>query len=48
LQRGDRVITTGGIYGTIETISDDSVIIKVESGTTVRVARGSISAIREK
>ena len=48
LQRGDRVITTGGIYGTIETISEDSVIIKVESGTTVRVARGSISAIREK
>lgn len=48
LKRGDRVITAGGIYGTIENLSEDSVIIKVESGTTVRVARGSISSIRER
>ena len=48
LQRGDRVITAGGIYGTVESLSEDSVIIKVESGTTMRVARGSISTVREK
>ena len=34
LKRGDRVITAGGIYGQIESVSDDSVIIKVESGAT--------------
>ena len=48
LKRGDRVITAGGIYGTIENLSEDSVIIKVESGTTIRVARGSIGTIRER
>ena len=48
LKRGDRVITAGGIYGTIESLSEDSVIIKVESGATMRVARGSISTIRER
>ena len=47
LKKGDRVITAGGIYGQIESISEDSVTIKVESGTTMRVARGSI-AIRRK
>ena len=43
LQRGDKVITAGGIYGRVESVSEDSVIIKVESGTTMRVAKGSVS-----
>jgi preprotein translocase subunit YajC len=42
LQRGDRVMTAGGIYGTIDSVSEDSVVIKVEGGTTLRVARSSI------
>ncbi len=48
LQKGDRVITAGGIYGTIENLSEDSVVIKVEGGTTMRVARGSVAIQREK
>jgi preprotein translocase subunit YajC len=47
LQKGDRVITAGGIYGTIDSISQDSVVIKVESGATIRVARGSVMSRRE-
>jgi preprotein translocase subunit YajC len=47
LQKGDRVITAGGIYGTIESLSEDSVVIKVEGGTTLRVARGSVAVRRE-
>ena len=43
LQRGDKVITAGGIYGRVESVSDDTVIIKVESGATMRVAKGSVS-----
>jgi len=42
LRRGDKVITAGGIYGVIETVSDDSVVIKVESGATLRIARNSV------
>ncbi len=48
LQRGDRVVTAGGIYGTIESISEDSVTIKVESGATMRVAKGSVSLKQER
>ena len=47
LKRGDRVITAGGIYGQIETISDDSVVLKIESGTTIRVSRSSVVLRRE-
>ncbi len=48
LNKGDRVITAGGIYGQIESLSEDSVVIKVESGVTMRVARSSIALRRER
>ncbi|MFC1982772.1 preprotein translocase subunit YajC [Chloroflexota bacterium] len=48
LQKGDRVITAGGIYGQIESLSDESIVIKVEGGTTIRVARSSVVGRREK
>jgi preprotein translocase subunit YajC len=48
LQKGDRVITAGGIYGTIDSLSEDSVVIKVEGGTTMRVARGSVAMRRDE
>ena len=42
LHRGDRVVTAGGIYGQIESVSEDSVVLKVESGATMRVAKTSV------
>ena len=48
LKRGDRVVTAGGIHGVIESISEDSVTIKVESGATMRVVKGSVSLKQEK
>jgi preprotein translocase subunit YajC len=46
LKEGDRVITAGGVYGVISNIQQDSVIIKIESGATMRVTKGSILALR--
>ena len=48
LKRGDRVITAGGIYGQIETVSDDNVVLKVESGATLRIARSSVIGKQEQ
>jgi preprotein translocase subunit YajC len=42
LRAGDRVITAGGIYGEIESITEETVILKLESGATMRIARASI------
>jgi preprotein translocase subunit YajC len=47
LQRGDKVMTAGGIYGTIDSVNEDNVVIKVEGGTTLRIARTSIVQRRE-
>ncbi len=46
LQVGDRVITAGGIYGEIETITQDSIVLKIESGAKMRVTKGSVLALR--
>ena len=48
LNKGDKVITAGGIYGQIESLSQDSVVLKIESGTTIRVARSSIVGKQER
>ena len=46
LQTGDRVITAGGIYGEIIELNQDNVVIKIESGATMRVTKGSILGLR--
>ena len=42
LQRGDKVITNSGIYAQIESIYEDSFILKTESGATMRVAKWAV------
>ncbi len=48
LQKGDKVITAGGLYGRIESIDEDSVVLRVESGATIRVSKGGILNRPEK
>ena len=47
LRTGDRVIIAGGIYGQIESLGEDTVILKIESGATMKVARSSILGKQE-
>ena len=43
LKQGDSVITAGGIYGRVESVAQDSVVLKIESGATMKVAKSSIA-----
>jgi len=42
LKKGDSVVTASGIYGQIESVKEDSVVLKIESGATIRVSRSSV------
>ena len=42
LQKGDKVITAGGIYGTISEIAETTVLIKVDGEVKIRVDKSSI------
>ena len=45
LKKGDRVLTTGGIYGTIQGVEPDVVYVKIAENVKVKVARSSISGV---
>ena len=42
LKKGDKVVTAGGIYGTVADIQDRSVLIKVDGEVKLRVDKNSI------
>ncbi|MEZ5371692.1 MAG: preprotein translocase subunit YajC [Microthrixaceae bacterium] len=42
VQVGDRVVTSAGIYGTINHVDDDSVHLEVDRDVVIRVAKAAI------
>lgn len=48
LEKGDIVITADGVYGEVDRIDEDSVVLKVESGAKIRVTKGGVLARREE
>ena len=45
LKKGDRVLTSGGIYGTIQGVEPDAVYLKIAENVKVKVARSAISGV---
>ena len=42
LQKGDKVVTIGGIYGTVCEIKDNSVLIEVDNNVKIRVSKQAL------
>jgi preprotein translocase subunit YajC len=45
LKKGDRVMTSGGMYGTVVTASNDVVVLQVADDVRLRFARAAIQTI---
>jgi preprotein translocase subunit YajC len=45
LKSGDKVITTGGLYGTIVGLEDDSLQVRIAEQVKVKVARSAIANV---
>ena len=45
LEPGDEVLTAGGVYGRIEALEDDEVMLEIAPGTTVRVDKRAVAAV---
>lgn len=43
LKKGDKVITAGGIYGTIADVDERTVLVKVDGEVKIRVDKSSIN-----
>jgi preprotein translocase subunit YajC len=48
LSVGDKVITQGGIFGTISTVDDDRLGVQVADGVVITFARPAIVAVEKE
>ena len=48
LKRGDGVVTAGGIHGEIDSIGDTAVVLTLEDGAKLKVAKSSVVQKRDK
>jgi preprotein translocase subunit YajC len=47
LKPGSRVITVAGIYGEVESVGEDTVVLKLENGAKMKVSKASIGGLEE-
>jgi len=48
LQRGDKVVTGGGLYATVAKVEDDVLVLEIADGVRVRAARSTITDLGAK
>lgn len=48
MKKGDRVVTIGGIHGTIITVKDKTVVVKVDDSARIEFSKEAISSVVSK
>jgi preprotein translocase subunit YajC len=45
LKKGDKIVTIGGVHGTIASVKESTVIVKVDENTKMEFTRSAIAAV---
>lgn len=45
IKKGDRIITSGGIHGTVEGLEDKTVLVKISDNTKIKIERSAVATI---
>jgi len=45
IKNGDKVVTTSGIYGTVNGMDGDTIILKIADNVKIRIARAAIARV---
>ena len=48
LEKGDRVITTGGVYGTVVDVKQHVVMLKIGDQVKIKVSRNAIASLQSQ
>ncbi len=48
LQKGDQIVTAGGVHGKVTAIEEGIVTIEIANGVNVRINKGYIAAVTNK
>ena len=44
LEKGDRVVTIGGVHGKVESVKESTLVISVEDGTKIKVEKSAVAS----
>ena len=42
---GDEIVTAGGLFGHVQGVADDELLVEIAPGTNVRIARRAVASI---
>ncbi|MDR2304679.1 MAG: preprotein translocase subunit YajC [Treponema sp.] len=45
LKKGDKIVTIGGVHGTIQSVKDKTVIVRVDENVKMEFSRSAVSSI---
>ena len=48
IRKGDRVVTIGGMHGYVESVKDDSVVLKVDDNVKLKFNKSAIQQVLER
>jgi len=48
VRKGDRVVTIGGMHGFVESVKDDTVVLKIDENVKVKFSKSAVSQVLER
>ena len=48
IRKGDRVVTIGGMHGSVESVKDDAVVLKVDDNVKIKFSKSAVSTVLER
>lgn len=48
LRKGDRILTNGGMYGTVFDVKDQIIVLKISEDVKVEIVKNAIAAVIDK
>jgi len=48
LKKGDRVLTTGGIFGTVVGVKDNILVLKIDENTKIEMVKSAVASVVKK
>ena len=45
LKKGDRIVTNGGIHGSVSTVEEQSLLVKVSENTKIRISKSAVAGL---
>jgi len=48
LRKGDRIVTIGGLRGTVVSVKDDAVVLKVDDNTKLEYSKSAVATVLKR